>query len=335
MNDIDLRRVDLNLLVVFEALIAERHVGRAAKRLKVGQPAVSHALARLRRVFEDPLFVRNPKGVEPTGRTLALAPQISDLLDRARAVFAAEPRFDPARPHRFTIGQTDGSIPVLINLVEHLRASAPKVRLDVRRVDADGVVQAIDRQELDLAFAAIPSERRIARIIRDPALHVHYVGLARRGHPLFRTSRSAEEFAALPHVAISPRAESSYTDRLFAEVGIRRNVVLTIPHFLAAPLIVARTDLVTVIDAAIARLYMSDTRLAVFKLPKELRTIAVDMLSARARRDEAALGWLREQCLAVARKLAGRVHSDKRRIETYARGGKPSSTPARPARAGS
>jgi len=309
MNSIDLRRIDLNLLVVFEALMNERHAGRAAERLGLGQPAVSHALARLRRLFNDPLFIRHPRGMEPTKRTLALAPRISDLLNKTRDVFAVEAAFDPQRGHRFTIGQTDGSIPILIKLIERLRATAPNIELHVRRVDSDGIVSAIDTQELDLAFAMMPSERSIRRIVRTPVLTVHYVGLARRGHPFLRGPRTSQAFAALPHLAISPRAEPfSYVDRLFAEMDVRRNVVLTVPHFLAAPHIVASTDLVTVIDVSIAQLFQGDDRLQVFSLPKGVRDITVDMFSASARRDELALSWLRQQCAEVATQisLAGR-----------------------------
>src|SRR6476646_4235367 len=94
MNQIDLRRADLNLLVVFQILLAERHVGRAAKRLSLTQSAASHALGRLRDLFKDPLFVRHPKGIEPTARALALAPPIADILSRAESVLAS-PVFNP------------------------------------------------------------------------------------------------------------------------------------------------------------------------------------------------------------------------------------------------
>src|SRR5204863_316374 len=102
MNEIDLRRADLNLLVVFQALLAERHVGRAAKRLALTQSAASHALGRLRALFADPLFVRHPKGVEPTARALGLAPAIADILNRAQSVLAS-PVFDPKLACAFTI----------------------------------------------------------------------------------------------------------------------------------------------------------------------------------------------------------------------------------------
>jgi DNA-binding transcriptional LysR family regulator len=301
MNKIDLRRVDLNLLVVFETLMAERHVGRAAQRLNVSQSAVSHALSRLREMFDDPLFARHPKGIEPTKRSLALGPRVADVLNRTRAVLVSNPVFDPDRPHRFTIGQTDGSIPILVALMERLRKTAPNIELHIRRVDADGIIGAIDRQELDLAFAVMLSARPIARIVRVPVLNIRYVCIARRNHPaLRRPQQSLAEFAALPHLAISPRGEpGSHVDELLAEAGMRRNTILTIPHFLAAPLIVARTDLVAIIDESIARLFVTDERLKIFELPIKLRPIAIDLLMAGARTEESALKWLREQCTQV------------------------------------
>src|SRR2546429_8739549 len=124
MNEIDLRRADLNLLVTFQTLFAERHVGRAAKRLYLTQSAVSHALGRLREMFGDPLFVRHPKGVEPTTRALALAPIIADILDRASSMLASHAGFDPNTTHTFTIAGADlGVFTVLVPLIKRLRAT--------------------------------------------------------------------------------------------------------------------------------------------------------------------------------------------------------------------
>jgi DNA-binding transcriptional LysR family regulator len=306
MNKIDLRRVDLNLLVVFETLMAERHVGRAAQRLNISQSAVSHALARLRDMFDDPLFVRNPRGIEPTKRSLALGPRLGDVLNRTRALLVSDPTFDSGRPHRFTIGQTDGSIPILVALMERLRTTAPNIELHVHRVDADGVVGAIDRQELDLAFAVMPPLRPIARIVREPVLEIRYVCLARYDHARLSKKRlSRDEFAGLSHIAISPRGEPmTFVDSLLAEAGVTRNIVLTIPHFLAAPPIVARTDLIAIIDVSIARLFAGDKNLRIFELPVALRPIAIDLLMPRARVQESALKWLRQQCFDVAASIS-------------------------------
>jgi len=306
MNEIDIRRADLNLLVVFETLMNERHVGRAAARLSLSQSAVSHALGRLRMLFDDPLFTRHPRGIEPTRRSLALYQNVADILDRARAILVSDPPFSPERSHRFTIGQTDGSMPILVTLMERLRTKAPNIELLVRWVDAAGVIPAIDRQEVDLAFAVMPPVRLPVRIEKTPALKTNYVCIAHRDHPAVRRPpRTLDAFASLPHLAISPHgAAISRVDGLLADVGLRRNTVLTIPHFLAAPLIVAKTDLVAIIDESIFRLFANNRMLRTVRMPARLQSISIDLFMGAARTEDPALAWLRDQCLDAAASYA-------------------------------
>src|SRR5262245_60204578 len=129
MNIIDLSRADLNLLVVFEAVLEERHVGRAADRLSLTSSAVSHGLGRLRALLDDPLFLRTPKGVVPTTRATEIAAPIADILARVRSVLSTAKPFDPRTAiRRFTIGAPDGvSAVVLRPLLDHLRLSAPGI----------------------------------------------------------------------------------------------------------------------------------------------------------------------------------------------------------------
>jgi DNA-binding transcriptional LysR family regulator len=167
MKKIDLR-ADLNLLVVFQRLLGERHVGRAAKRLHVTQSAASHVLGRLRTMFHGPLFVRHPKGIQPTSRALALAPAIADILERANTLLASPGGFDPNQPHTFTIGGTDLALFTVLNpLIKRLRATAPKVDLRVRSLDCTRVVEAFDRQVIDCAL--VPFVEAPARITRSPS----------------------------------------------------------------------------------------------------------------------------------------------------------------------
>src|SRR5688572_23225934 len=115
LNHIDLSRTDLNLLVLFEIVLAERHVGRAAARLSLSPSAVSHGLGRLRRLFNDPLFLRTPKGVVPTDRATELAGPIAEILGRVRNVVATAEPFNPATStRRFTIGSPDGASAVVL-----------------------------------------------------------------------------------------------------------------------------------------------------------------------------------------------------------------------------
>jgi DNA-binding transcriptional LysR family regulator len=306
MNKIDLHRVDLNLLVTFEVLMTERHVGRTARRLGVSQSAVSHSLGRLRELFNDPLFVRHQKGIEPTQRSVLLGVSIADALSRVRGLLETGPHFDPNRHHRFTIGLTDGSVSILVALLERLRNRTPNIELQVRLVDSSAVVGAIDRQEIDLAFSFISPRPYPKRIAQTTALEIRHICLARRTHPILqKTQNSPEEFASLPHLAISPRGDpTTLIDDLLAEAGFRRNTVLTIPHFLAAPLIVARTDLVAIIDRSIARLFDSDPNLTAFELPISLRRVTIELLTSVGRAEDAALKWFHDECMAACRSVA-------------------------------
>src|SRR5215468_10570773 len=208
MNEINLRHADLNLLVVFQVLLSERHVGRAAKRLGLTQSAASHALGRLRDLFADPLFVRHPKGVEPTSRALNLAPAIADILSRANSVLAS-PIFDPTEPRSFSIATIDQNIPtILLPLIHHLREVAPAIDLRLLPLDRHLVVASFDRQEIDMAILNLRDPP--ARITRLPVLKDRFIGIARRGHPGFKVKPlTPKAYAALPHLLVSPRGDSS------------------------------------------------------------------------------------------------------------------------------
>ena len=285
MNQIDLRRADLNLLVVFQVLLGERHVGRAAKRLALTQSAASHALGRLRDLFQDPLFVRHPKGIEPTARALALAPAIADILNRAKSVLVS-PVFDPNVAHSFTIATIDLTVPtIIVPLIEHLRSFAPAIDLRVVPLVREHVVAAFDRQEIDMAILNFPDPP--ARIARVPAL---------KGKSL-----TAKTYAALPHLLFSPRGDpKGIVDEPLAQLsGRKRRVVVTVPHILAAPLIVARTDLVTVIAERIARIYASELDLILFEPPVSLPEFTINVLTSAARADDPAIQWLQQQVMHV------------------------------------
>jgi DNA-binding transcriptional LysR family regulator len=302
MNQIDVQKADLNLLAVFQIIFTERHVGRAAQRLALTQSATSHALGRLRRLFGDALFVRHPKGVEPTARAFALAPEIADILTRAQSLLAS-PVFNANLPFSFTIATIDLTVPtIIVPLVEHLRSTAPAIDLRVVPLVRDYVVAAFDRQEIDMAILNFPDPP--ARIARTPLLKDRYVGIARRGHPgLNGKSLTAKAYAALPHLLFSPRGDpKGIVDQPLAALnGLKRRVVMTIPHILAAPLIVARTDLVTVMAERIARIYASELDLIFFKPPVKLPEFTINMLTSAARANDPALQWLQRQVTHVCK----------------------------------
>jgi len=296
MNQIDLRRADLNLLVVFQVLLAERHVGRAAERLSLTQSAASHALGRLRKLFSDPLFVRHPKGVEPTARALALAPDITGILSRAQSLLAA-PVFDPTLARSFTMATIDLTEPtIIVPLIARLRRVAPAIDLRVVPLVREYVVAAFDRQEIDMAILNFSDPP--ARIASLPVLKDRYVGIARRGHPdLKRRPLTAKTYAALPHLLFSPRGDpKGIVDQPLAQLsGLKRRVVMTIPHIAAVPLIVARTDLVAVIAERVARVYAAEYDLSLFDPPVKLPEFTISILTSAARATDPALQWLTDQ----------------------------------------
>jgi DNA-binding transcriptional LysR family regulator len=305
MNKIDLRRADLNLLVVFQVLHAERHVGRAAQRLALTQSATSHALSRLRELFGDPLFVRHPKGVEPTARALALAPGIADILNRTQSLLAS-PSFDPSVASSFAIATIDLTVPtIIVPLMERLRRVAPSIDLRIVPLVREDVVAAFDRQEIDMALLNFPEPP--ARIARVPVLKDRYVGIARRGHPAFKRKQiTATAYAALPHLLFSPRGDATgFIDEPLVQLtGRRRRVAMTIPHVLAAPSIIARTDLVTVIAERIGRLYARELDLIIFDPPIKLPEFTINMLTSAARTSDPALQWLQRQVMAVCNSVS-------------------------------
>jgi DNA-binding transcriptional LysR family regulator len=246
------------------------------------------------------LFIRHPKGVEPTARALALAPAIADILNRARSVLAS-PVFNSNTGCSFTIATIDLTVPtIVVPLIEHLRRVAPAIDLRILPIDRRHVVAAFDRQEIDMAILNFPDPP--ARIASVSVLTDRYVGIARRGHPgLKGRSLTAKAYAALPHLLFSPRGDSKgIVDEPLAQLtNHKRRVVMTVPHILAVPLIVARTDLVAVIAKRIARRYVSEFDLVMFNPPVALPEFTISALTTAARAGDPALQWLQEQVMHV------------------------------------
>ena len=305
MNQIDLRRADLNLLIVFQALFAERHVGHAAIRLGLTQSATSHALGRLRNLFNDPLFVRHPKGIEPTAHALALAPAVADILNRVQSLIAP-PTFSPSVSSSFTIATIDLTLPtIVIPLIDRLRRVAPAINIRIVPLVREYVAAAFDRQEIDMAILNFPNPPK--RLAQFPVLQDRYVGIARRNHPLIkRKPLTAKAYAELPHLLFSPRGDpKGIVDEPLAELGgLTRRVVMTVPHVSAVPAIVASTDLVAVIAERLARLYARQHKLMVFEPPVKLPQFTISVLTSIARTSDPALQWLQQQIVDICKPAA-------------------------------
>ncbi|HWA75345.1 MAG TPA: LysR family transcriptional regulator, partial [Polyangiaceae bacterium] len=251
MNDIDLSRADLNLLVVFEAVFAEQHVGKAARRLHLTSSAVSHGLGRLRELFADPLFLKIPKGVLPTARAVALAPSVADVLARVRGVLASVEPFSPATSsRRFAIGLPDANAATLLPpLLRTIARSAPGIDLSVRHLlPQDGVAQ-LDDGQLDLVI--LPIDDVPARFVDKVVWEEEFVIAARAGHPFLRAP-SLRRYCEQRHMLVSITGDmAGYVDGVLAEKGLSRRVALSVPNFMLALAALCDSELVAALPAGL------------------------------------------------------------------------------------
>ena len=264
----DIRAVDLNLLKAFDALHAERAVTRAASRIGLSQPAMSHALSRLRGLFSDDLFVRTPGGMEPTARAREIAPLISAAIEQIEAALNLGAGFDPATSAAiFTAGMGEYAEVALVgSLAEAFSREAPEATLRLLPLNGADAAEQLERGAIDVAVAhlrAMPPTIETTLLFRDP-----FVVVARKGHPITTAPLSVETYAAQNHVLVSPRGDTSGAlDWLLLDYGQRRRVALLVATYLAIPAALASSDLIATIPSRAATLIAAHAELATMPLP--------------------------------------------------------------------
>jgi DNA-binding transcriptional LysR family regulator len=291
----DLRSVDLNLLVTFEAVLTERSVSAAAERLGLTQSAVSHALRRLRGVFHDQLLVRGPAGMEPTPRALEIAEVVTEALGQIEQVISQQRGFDPGRSERtFTMRVSEYVAPFLLpTLCSWLRRQAPRVTLTVARFSEHDVDGRIQPNEVHVRMASpdpLPAGCTGVRLLED-----EFVVLMGRKHPEAGKPMTLAHYLRLPHVKVAATAlGTNMIDDALARRGLRRNVVLTVPSWFEMRGVIANTDLVAAMPGQWAHDRTFSEGCLWQKLPLDEVTFAVDMRwRTRDARDPGRL-WLCE-----------------------------------------
>lgn len=252
-NPLNLRSIDLNLLVFFEALMSERHVTRAANKVAISQSAMSNALARLRHVFKDELFVRTAKGMEPTSRAIELGKSIEQILQQTTRLMSSDIQFDPMTSNRsYSIRMSDliGSL-VLPTLINNLEQVAPHVALDILHISPEKTVEMLESDQLDMALSTDLQHNnsiRSQKLISD-----RMVCMLRKDHPLAKGKLTLKKFLEGKHlrVSMSP-TDIRFVDNVLADQGHKRDVVLNVPHWLLMPEILKTTDLIAVISERLA-----------------------------------------------------------------------------------
>jgi DNA-binding transcriptional LysR family regulator len=305
LHEINLSRIDLNLFVLFEAVREEAHVGRAAERLNLSPSAVSHGLSRLRRLLNDPLFLRTPKGVVPTGRAGELAGPIAEILAQARRVVATAEPFDPATSaRRFTMGAPDGSLPVLLSpLVERLQQSAPSVDLGIRQVlpppgqlDVDRAWSATlaDLESRALDIAILPVDRVPLRFALRALFDETFVIGMRKGHA-FAKKPTLDGYCEARHLVVSMTGDPfGFVDKVLQEHGRSRRIAMTVSNFMLALALLTESDLLAALPRSLVARHAERFGLQSVEAPLPLPGFQISAVATKAALTDAGVAWLFE-----------------------------------------
>lgn len=286
----NLRTLDLNLLPVLEAVYTERSLTRASETLRITQPAVSNALSRLRAHFEDPLFVRDGRGVKPTAMAEALMPTVREALDRLRAGLEPRSTFVPSSSTRvFNISARDAAAYVYAPaLARRLQTQAPGVRINWSQVPRRTISSELASGRLDLAID-VPGVRG-ADLEREPLPSAPFVCAVAPGHEIIGPPLTLETFANLKHVVVSSRREGrSYIEEVARTWGHRITPAMRLPHHMPAIEVVRQTDMALTLTRPMAEA----SGLALLDLPAEFQPLGSELYWRHENSDDPALSWLR------------------------------------------
>ncbi|MCY1347482.1 Nodulation protein D 2 [compost metagenome] len=293
MNRNDLRRVDLNLLIVFETLMHERSVTRAAEKLFLGQPAISAALARLRTLFDDPLFVRTGRSMEPSARAQEIFALLSPALDSISTAISRAADFDPATSTSvFRIGLSDDvEFALLPALLKRIRAEAPGVVLVVRRVNYLLIPTLLASGEISVGVThtdELPAnaKRKVLRRSKAKLLRADAIPGA----------LSLDDYCARPHALVSFAGDlGGFIDEELAKLGRTRKVVLAVPQFNGLGSLLAGTDIVATVPDYTAAALTAAGGLRAEELPLETSAFELHMAWRGAQDNDPAERWLRSR----------------------------------------
>jgi len=295
----DIRNIDLNLLVALDALLSERSVSRAAVRLHLSQPATSALLARLRELFGDALLLRGAREMLPTPRALELLGPVKRVLDEIDILVQPRAAFAPASAvHTFTLSASDYvEYALLPPLVDYVETNAPGVRLAVRPLDLPAMERQMANGEVDLCITGLQNA--------PPGLHTRplyterIVSVVRREHPGVGAHLTLDTFCSLEHIVASVTGGfSARIDAALAAHGRERRARLAVPYFLLVPEIVAHSDMISTLPERLARGYAD--RLRVLEPPLEIPGFTVGEVWHERNQREPAQQWLREVVFELA-----------------------------------
>lgn len=279
VHHFNLAGVDLNLLVVFDALMSEQHVTRAAQKIGLSQPATSNALSRLRNLFKDELFVKTSRGVTATPKAIALAEPIRQALVQIQGAIASQLEFEPATSERiFRLGMDDYTEAIFLpGLLQYVEQVAPKVKIQVFPTNWQKSPKLLDADEIDVALGHCPEWQSWHQ--RQLLYEECFVGVVSQNNALAGNAIALADYMAASHLLVSPRGDmAGLVDTTLEKLNLKRRVVMSMPNFLTAALVVANTNLIATLPERIAKICALILNLHISPLPFEMIGFSVDML---------------------------------------------------------
>jgi DNA-binding transcriptional LysR family regulator len=293
MNEIDLRRVDLNLLVVFEVLMDERSVTRAAERLSRTQSAISHALARLRQQLGDPLLVKVGAGMQPSPFAIELIEQVRPTLRSVQRVLSPKRAFQPATSNRtFRLALPDVAPSLFPRLCALVRKQAPGVVLEWRS-PRENTPLDIAEGRVELAFG--PASLRLPEGIATDAIGaLQWCCFGRRGHPAFRRW-NLDAWSRWPHVVVGlgDRVRNPISEAA-ASAGVQRSIAASVPNFAAVAPLLANSDLLATLPAIVMVDASHRFDVAAMPVPLPIEPLPHVLFWSSRLANDPALAWLRD-----------------------------------------
>ena len=294
-----LRQFDLNLLVLFEALVTERHVSRAAEKVFLSQSAMSHALNRLREQLDDPLLIRTEKGLQPTARALDMLPEVRAALRQIERALAPPTQFDPTTSDRlFTVACTDYFEAVIVpELISHLRKVAPQITVEVEVITEDASQNDLENRSVDLVVGMDATDIVPHHLVVEPWVTEKLVCLlGQQEHP-GTYQLSLEDYVKLPHVVFFDQTgdNASTIDHWLKERELSRHHIARTMNYMAAAKIVARTDAVATLPYHMARLFSQLFPVNIVTPPENMPAIEMTMIHHPLFSNDPALIWLKQQ----------------------------------------
>jgi len=301
----DIRSVDLNLLVVLDALLAERSVTRAAERLHLSQSATSAALARLRHVFGDPLLLRTAGGMLPSSRGSELEMPVRTLLADVERIVQSGQDFNPGTSATtFTISASDYvEFTILPRLIDFLEENSPSSRLAVRPMDFEAIGRQLEMGETDIALLSTANAPPDVRA--RPLYSERWVLIVRRDHPIVGEAIDLDTYCALDHVMVSPRGGgfTGAIDEALSQASRKRRVKLSVPHYLLVPEVVMRTDMMAALPERLAKAH--EDRIRIVEPPFSIRGFTIALVWHERTHRDPAQHWLRQSIVQLASRIAG------------------------------